>query len=345
MPTCNQLLDDKTLKHILDKIHKNVVVDDLTSKFDINDQQKITGGRGGSSLFKIPYKGKIAVIKTYRIKKLPNINNFDSFWLGNMEANGLIREIVIGCYFKNHKLFQNNIPKFYEWGIIKSNDNYLHIYYIQELIEGINLSGVTRNNNMYNGKPIFKNIDQLRRFHTRILKMLQKLYTDHKFIHNDLKMDNFMVKIKGDTRTPYMIDFGHASNLYLPVEKNLKFMMINIKWNIYNMSKYRSDDDRSKQSIKKSKDKTHKIKYDLKFIVIGAIQQAKKLFSIDANQYTLNDKDVKTINKLPFDKQIQYILDNNSFYHTFKSIPTVSDTKKSKRKTLSRKTKKSVKRV
>lgn len=320
MPTCKKLLDPKTLEHILNTINQNVTQAELNKTFKIDETKRITGGRGGSMLFQIPYKGKTAVIKTYRIKKLPNVNNFDSFWKGNLEANGLIREIVIGCYFKNHKLFQTNIPTLYEWGIIKSKDNFLNIYYIQEYVNGLNLSNIIKNNNQHNGKQIFKDFDQYRRFHVRILKMLQKLYKEHKFIHHDIKMDNFMVKIDGDKRIPYMIDFGHASNNYMTVEKNIKFQMMNIKWNIYNSSKYRSNDDRSKYSIDMSKDKTHKLKYDLKFIIIGAVRQAKKLFNINVDDFTLTNADVKIINKLPYDKQIQYIMDNNNFYQSYKDI-------------------------
>ena len=134
MSSCKNLFKFETQDSVVDFINKNIGLKQKHLAKGIGRQ--IFGSRGGSSVFIIPYKDGKAVIKMCRIKQIPDISTFNPYFRReNHCALSLLREIIVGCYFKNNKLYQNNIPAIYKWGATRSiNNNSINVYYIQEYI-------------------------------------------------------------------------------------------------------------------------------------------------------------------------------------------------------------------
>lgn len=311
MPTCKQIYKYESITDLVKYINKHIKKHDNKLLKHIKDTLT---GRGGSSTFLIDYKKEKAVLKIHTINEPVKPSDFDKFfWTHNREAMSLIREIMIACYFQNNNIHPEHIPRVYRWGITYSDDGNHHLYYIQQYAGKYNLKQVEDNNNMdKDGNTIFKSARQYQKFHIELLNTLKDLYQKYEFTHGDLKLENIMVNTDGDNPSPYIVDFGHASLHFIKQKHTMRDILLRFLWKIYVTVTHRSGDTRKIKDIITSRDKSHLIQNDIKFIIIGAVHQSNRLFG--THLYKMDSKVAVGINELNYADQIQFILDNHPFY-------------------------------
>ena len=222
----------------------------------------------------------------------------------------LLRELIINLYLKSNPVIPQFYPKLLDWNIYPMENGKTKVEIKYEYIDGISIQELL-NKNSYQGQTIIKTKETYVNLFLDLLNNLYLLYSKHGIVYNDIKIDNMIVQIdKNMNPRIVLLDFGRSTLPNLPL-KSLKAILTEFSWNLYPfrklIGKSREYNDRKIINILKNSNKSHKIKKDLKFIIVTIIIGYRKLFE-DKKAVLINKEDIRKMKKMDFGAQIQYVM-------------------------------------
>ena len=140
---------------------------------------------------------------------------------------------------------------------------------------------------------------------------LYKLYQSINMMHNDIKINNIIVNIdKNNKPKLYLIDLGRGTIPNLPLQLTIKNKLLNHIWNNYITyilkNRKRTYNNRTIKQIYKNQNKSHKVKDDLKFLIIAIMNGYRKLFNSSA--VLINSEDIKIMKDMKYPEVLKYLI-------------------------------------